>query len=130
MPKKVHVICLNCGKEKTARNTRGMYCSNKCQHAYTMMKKIVDGTASARTLRRYLIETQEGRCSKCGINKWNGKPIVVELEHKNGNSSDDNLDNVCLLCPNCHSQTPTYKNRNKGNGRHFRRQRYEKGLSY
>ena len=54
----------------------------------------------------------------------------MELEHKDGNSSNNSLDNVCLLCPNCHSQTDTYKNKNKGNGRHYRRLRYSEGKSY
>ena len=55
---------------------------------------------------------------------------MLELEHKNGNSNDNSLENVCLVCPNCHSQTPTYKGRNKGNGRYMRRERYRDGKSY
>lgn len=52
-------------------------------------------------------------CSNCGNDgNWLGKRLVLQLEHKNGNSSDNRLCNLCLLCPNCHSQTETYAGRN------------------
>jgi len=48
-------------------------------------------------------------CRDCGItNNWNNKPISLQLEHINGISSDNRIDNLCFLCPNCHSQTDTY----------------------
>lgn len=54
-------------------------------------------------------------CESCGLNgTWNNKPIVLELDHKDGNSKNHKLKNLQLLCPNCHSQTDTYKGRNKG----------------
>jgi len=52
-------------------------------------------------------------CSECGIRSiWNGKPLVLQLEHINGKSTDNRLENLCLLCPNCHSQTMTFAGRN------------------
>jgi 5-methylcytosine-specific restriction endonuclease McrA len=54
----------------------------------------------------------------------------LQLEHKDGNSENNKPENLCLLCPNCHSQTPTYGAKNKGNGRHYRRIRYAQGKSY
>lgn len=48
-------------------------------------------------------------CADCGLqDSWNGKEIVLHLEHKNGVSNDHRLENLCFLCPNCHSQTSTY----------------------
>ena len=79
--------------------------------------------------QRYLAEQKEG-CYTCGITEWSGKEIVLELEHVDGDSSNNAEENLSLICPNCHSQTSTYKNRNKGNGRHARRERYAQGLSY
>ncbi len=54
----------------------------------------------------------ERRCYGCGLSEWLGQPIPVELEHKNGNSSDNRLENLTLLCPNCHALTETYRGRN------------------
>jgi DNA-directed RNA polymerase subunit RPC12/RpoP len=122
--------CLNCGQTVTKSNTAGKYCSNACQHKHIRNNKVETNKASSVTMKRYLIETSGYRCSECGIDSWNNKPISLELEHKNGNSSDNSLENVCLLCPNCHSQTSTYKAKNKGNGRYSRRMRYSAGLSY
>ncbi len=59
----------------------------------------------------------EDRCAGCGIgSEWNGQPIVLQLDHKNGNSRDWLLENLQILCPNCHSQTDTYAGRNKQRG--------------
>ena len=47
-------------------------------------------------------------CSNCGISSWQGKPISLHLDHINGINNDHRLENLRILCPNCHSQTPTY----------------------
>jgi len=54
---------------------------------------------------------KEYKCEKCGIYNWNNLPIALELNHKNGNNSDHRLENLELLCPNCHSQTPTFRSK-------------------
>lgn len=52
-------------------------------------------------------------CSGCGNKgEWMEKKLVLQLEHKNGNSRDHRIENLCFLCPNCHSQTETYAGRN------------------
>jgi hypothetical protein len=53
-----------------------------------------------------------------------------ELEHKDGNSENNDPENLEWICPNCHSQTDTYKGKNFGNGRHKRKLRYQEGKSY
>lgn len=58
----------------------------------------------------------ENKCSRCGISEWLGEPLVLHLDHKNGDRSDNRLDNLRLLCPNCHSQTTTYCGKNVGSG--------------
>jgi hypothetical protein len=66
------------------------------------------GYLKARLLKEGLLE------NKCyGINcnitdSWLGKPLVLQLEHINGHNKDNRIENLCLLCPNCHSQTPTF----------------------
>ena len=56
-------------------------------------------------------------CSICGLDKWQGQTIVLDLDHINGNNRDNRLENLRYLCPNCHSQTDTYKGRNKNTGK-------------
>ena len=64
----------------------------------------------------------QGKCCCCGISDWNNLPIMLEIDHLNGNPYDDSCGNLRLLCPNCHSQTATYKGKNRGNGRVHRRE--------
>jgi hypothetical protein len=131
---KVSWNCLNCNKEYITSEVRaGKFCNRKCQgdHEY---KEAIDNwelvTPGRGRIKRFLIETFGKKCSVCGIDSWNGKDIVLELEHKDGNSENNSKENLCLICPNCHSQTETYKGKNKGNGRHARRKRYAEGKSF
>lgn len=55
---------------------------------------------------------KEYKCECCGIIDWNGERIGLELNHIDGDNSNHKLDNLEILCPNCHSQTDTYKSRN------------------
>lgn len=50
----------------------------------------------------------ENKCSCCGIDKWQGKEIALQLDHISGDNSDHRKENLRLLCPNCHSQTETW----------------------
>ena len=51
---------------------------------------------------------KKNQCEECGIKEWNKRPLMCHLEHVNGNRRDNSLENLKILCPNCHSQTPTY----------------------
>ena len=64
-----------------------------------------------RLLKEKLIEE---RCYCCGISEWMNKPLSLQIHHKNGINTDHRINNLCLLCPNCHSQTDSYCGRNKG----------------
>jgi len=48
------------------------------------------------------------RCEDCGLDEWLGQPVSLALHHVNGDGKDNRLENLQLLCPNCHSQTPTF----------------------
>jgi 5-methylcytosine-specific restriction endonuclease McrA len=54
----------------------------------------------------------QNRCEACGLVDWLGLPLSMHLDHINGVYSDNRLENLRMLCPNCHSQTPTYGGRN------------------
>ncbi|HNQ21080.1 MAG TPA: hypothetical protein PKI46_08475 [Bacteroidales bacterium] len=90
-------------------------------------KNISPGKA---TIKKYLLSVQNNMCAHCGIITWNNKKIILEIEHKDGNPENNNINNLELICPNCHSQTPTYKGKNMGNGRYKRRERYKNNKSY
>lgn len=68
--------------------------------SYTNMTKM-----KCRIIKNNLIEY---KCSICGISKWNGKDLVLQLDHINGDNRDNRLENLRFLCPNCHSQTETF----------------------
>lgn len=54
----------------------------------------------------------DNKCSVCGINEWLGYPISLQLHHINGKHDDNRLENLQLLCPNCHSITDNYAGKN------------------
>jgi RNA polymerase subunit RPABC4/transcription elongation factor Spt4 len=74
---------------------------------------------SRRAIKKYLIREGilEYKCYKCSIVNWNDLPIILDLEHIDGNTNNNDINNLILLCPNCHSQTSTFKGRNKRNKR-------------
>ena len=66
------------------------------------------GHIKARLFREGL---KENRCEICGLNEWLGKPLSLELHHVNGRGNDNRLENLQLLCGNCHSQTDNWGGR-------------------
>lgn len=77
---------------------------------------LIDGiTLNGTDLKKRLVNelNWEYKCSECGISEWNNKKISLELDHINGIHTDNRIENIRLLCPNCHSQTPTFRAKNK-----------------
>lgn len=65
-------------------------------------------------LRRLVSEGyKEYKCEICGISEWMNKPLSLHLHHKNGDHTNNHLDNLQILCPNCHAQTDTYCGKKK-----------------
>jgi hypothetical protein len=59
--------------------------------------------------RRRILQEQEGKCLWCGWAEWRGKKITLELDHADGVKTNVSRENLRYLCPNCHSQTPTWR---------------------
>lgn len=83
-------------------------------------EKVESGEACFAMALRYMIETFGNRCQECGITEWNGKPLAMQLHHNDGDNKNNRLDNIKLLCPNCHTQTDNwgYRNREAWNKKH------------
>ena len=75
-----------------------------------MMKRKMDRGA----IKRRLLElgVLDERCHRCGIQEWRGRALTIHIDHINGVKDDWHLENLQMLCPNCHSQTPTFSGRN------------------
>lgn len=137
MSKLARFCCKNCKLQYTVPNKYsyvGKYCSNKCQQEYQTQHKINEWLEGGKapgpyTIKNYLKKINGNYCVECGIENWNGKPLALQLEHKDGNPENNHISNLCLICPNCHSQTDTFAGKNRGNGRYYRRVRYAQGKS-
>ena len=70
---------------------------------------------NTQRLKQRLIESgiKEKKCECCGLSEWNGKDIPLELHHLNGDRTDNRLENLQILCPNCHAQTDSYRGKNQ-----------------
>lgn len=126
--------CLSCEKIISQKGA-SKFCSLRCQATNNYKEYISrwkqgleDGNKGIKTriisrhLRRYLQEKYKDKCSLCG---WNTKHTVtgvvpLEVDHIDGNAENNKEENLRLICPNCHSLTPSFRNLNKGKGRGWR----------
>ena len=122
--------CLNCNEE--CNHNRSKYCSIKCQKEFEYNDYInnwLDGretgnvkSGCSTTIKKYLKETRGEKCELCGWNKVNKKTgnVPIEIDHIDGNYTNNRPENLRIVCPNCHSLQETHKALNKGKGRKYR----------
>jgi 5-methylcytosine-specific restriction endonuclease McrA len=78
------------------------------------LEVILATSKSRQSIKRRLLQAGllENRCSGCGLTDWLDRPLAIELDHINGVNDDFRLENLRMLCPNCHSQTDTHGAKN------------------
>lgn len=118
--------CNYCGKELKIEQRHNIYCSTECATKAKRDNKIKDwldgkfnglkaDNTLSNTIRNYLLEKANYKCEKCGwgeVNPTTGK-VPLEIHHEDGNYLNNKLENLKVLCPNCHSLTPNYKALNR-----------------
>lgn len=120
-----------CCKIELVRKGQTKYCSVACQQELQYQQKVdkwLNGEHPGYKgitiqlcpfVRRYLHETRGTACEECGWDKRHptDDAVLTEVEHIDGDATNNDLPNLKILCPNCHSMTPTFRARNKNSAR-------------
>ncbi|MEO8395241.1 MAG: hypothetical protein ABI700_19745 [Chloroflexota bacterium] len=127
-------LCINCGKPVAERHNQ--YCPDciaKRVYNRQFCHFALEELKSDKSRRKWLIEARGYQCEECNLVEWRGKPLALELHHLDGDTDNNSADNLKLLCPNCHSQTETFRQKNvlkDGKRQEVRRRRYAEGKTW
>jgi|LauGreDrversion4_2_1035121.scaffolds.fasta_scaffold364741_1 Zn finger protein HypA/HybF involved in hydrogenase expression len=106
--------CIYCSKlfDYNPSQSNGKYCSNRCQSDLTLSKRFQNGTRWNYAMSKFVKRLKGDKCEECGICEWNGKKLTMQVDHIDGDRKNNEISNLKVLCPNCHSQTETYGSKN------------------
>lgn len=111
--------CSQCDKEFKPGRTGQTYCSRVCSNKsrtgskYTGARK---GDRNYQRIKNYamLADNYGEYCVECDLGtEWNGNPLTLQVDHINGDRTNNTIENLRLLCPNCHTQTETWGQGNR-----------------
>ncbi len=118
------IECLNC--KILTKNRK--FCTKKCYFLYNkncIKNKMNSGDCNSldhQTIRKYLIKERGNRCESCKLEKWMNKHIPIDIHHIDGIADNNKLENLQLLCKNCHGLTDNYGSKNKNSSRNWRKE--------
>lgn len=126
--KKTKILCLHCNKEASVwKHSSAQFCSYQCSADYKTDKYIelwlkgeINGTYSEGSaeglLHKRIKKWYKDNITKCEVcssdNIWNGQKLNFEIDHIDGNRRNNHFSNLRYICPNCHSQTETFRAKN------------------
>lgn len=125
-PKTKRKNCLNCNKELKYNHTT--FCCFECSvenHWKEKIKKVIETgefPSSQKSAKEICIKMRGHRCEVCGNTEWVGRPIPLVFDHIDGKNNNWKSNNLRLVCGNCDMQLPTYKSKNRGNGRRYQKE--------
>lgn len=128
------IYCLNCNKD-IGHKYRNKYCNVSCQQQFQnkiKYKLYLDNPDLyygkmhiSKWLKPFIMKEQNNKCAICKcIPIHNNKKLIFILDHIDGNANNNKRSNLRIVCPNCDTQLPTYKSKNKNSARHYYRYRY------
>lgn len=96
------------------------FCSLSCKRDHETTMFLEGKVICRKTLKHHMLKTQPSECEICKLAEWRGDTLPLELDHIDGDAGNNMPSNLRIICPNCHSITPTWKGYNKGKGRKAR----------
>lgn len=120
-------LCIHCNIN-TLKSHQKYFCCNKCNSEYKHFeayKKFLKnnneyctGKYTAKNFKDFFLKEQNNKCAICNSDPiWNDKELIFVLDHIDGDASNNKRKNLRLICPNCDSQTDTFKSKNKNSKR-------------
>lgn len=91
----------------------GLECDHWQGQAWNKDKRLKDWSKYTKlsSLKPHLIKERGHACERCGLSEWQDQPITLEVDHVDGDRTNNELSNLKLNCPNCHALTPTWRGR-------------------
>lgn len=117
------------GHSRRGESVQAEYVCSTCERAFASNEALKNHTAFShrrkptvqweelrgnKRRRQFILGECGHQCSECKLTEWREQPIPLELDHIDGNCENNSRDNLRLICPNCHAQTPTYRGKNIG----------------
>ena len=110
--------CLYCGNGFSYFRSQkvGKFCSKQCCGDFRVESRMTSNSIYDKSIRKWCYRHIEQKCYECGFfGLWNNKPLRFQVNHKDGNTHNNQRNNLGMICPNCHTQTENWGVKNASN---------------